>query len=75
MGEGNGMEGGTMIADDLLAFYKDVAPFLRRLRKPRFDDNETNDYVCGSTDCAAAIAALDRIESYAELVKFPKVTP
>ena len=50
-------------SDALLAFYEAVAPFLRRLREPRFDRDETNDYVCGSTDCKNALAALDDIEA------------
>ena len=51
---------------DLLAFYESVAPFLRRLREPRFDRYETNDYVCGSTECKNAIAALNHIEANAK---------
>ena len=55
--------GEAVRSDDLLAFYEAVAPFLRRLREPRFDREETNDYVCGSTDCKNALDALDVIEA------------
>ena len=34
-----------------------IAPFLDRLIKPRFDGNETNDYICDSTDCKKALEA------------------
>jgi len=60
------LRGGEAVrSDDLLAFYESVAPFLRRLREPRFDSEETNDYVCGSTDCKNALDALDAIEANA----------
>lgn len=49
--------------DKLMAFYKSASPFISRLRNPRFDTFETNDYVCGSTDCQKAISALDEIEA------------
>ena len=58
------LSGGEAVrSDDLLAFYEAVAPFLRRLREPRFDREETNDYVCGSTDCKNALDALAVIEA------------
>ena len=47
----------------LFAFYESVAPFLRRLRHPKFDAHDTNDYICESTDCKNAIAALTEIEA------------
>ena len=63
------VQAGAQVASTaLLAFYEDVAPFLRRLREPRFDSYETNDYVCGSTDCKNALAALDAIEANAGAV-------
>lgn len=59
---------GTLLkSTDLLAFYERVAPFLRRLKEPRFDEYETNDYVCGSSDCDNALKALDDIEACSNL--------
>ena len=43
---------------ELRAFRDAVTPFLSRLREPRYDKSETNDYICGSTDCQTAIDAL-----------------
>lgn len=60
---GTNDNGQAVQSGELLAFYEAVAPFLRRLREPRFDSHETNDYVCGSTDCQNAIAALSAIEA------------
>ena len=34
-----------------------VAPFLARLIEPRYDSDETNDYICNSTDCENALRA------------------
>ena len=66
------LSGGEAVrSDDLLAFYEDVAPFLRRLREPRFDHYETNNYVCGSTDCKNALAALDAVEANDERTRAP----
>ncbi len=48
--------------DKLQAFIDDVVPFLRRLREPRYDENETNDYICNSSDCSRALKALDEYE-------------
>ena len=42
---------------DLQAFVDNVAPFLRRLQEPRYDKNETNDYICNSSDCQRALKA------------------
>lgn len=69
------VNGGEAVrSDDLLAFHEAVAPFLRRLREPRFDRDETNDYVCGSTDCKNALAALDDIEANARDHQQPEET-
>ncbi len=48
--------------DKLQAFIDDVVPFLRRLREPRYDEYETNDYICNSSDCSRALKALDEYE-------------
>jgi hypothetical protein len=48
--------------DSLFRFYILTAPFLRRLIEPRFDSDETNDYICGSSDCKNAVSALKEIE-------------
>ena len=41
-----------------------ISPFLSRLQEPRYDKDETNDYVCGSTDCQIALKAMrDYIEA------------
>jgi hypothetical protein len=45
--------------EELEQFKKAVSPFLRRLKEPRYDENETNDYVCGSSECKKAVEALD----------------
>jgi len=39
-------------------FVNTVAPFLRRLQKPRYDEYETDEYVNGSTDCERALKAM-----------------
>ena len=48
----------TEAIEELIYFAEAVTPFLRRLREPRFDADETNDYVCGSSDCQRALEAL-----------------
>lgn len=47
--------------DSLRTYYESTAPFLRRLRRPRYDVDETDEYVNGSTECKRAIVALGEI--------------
>ena len=35
-----------------------IEPFLDRLTEPRYDENETNDYINGSSDCCLAPSPL-----------------
>ena len=56
----------AMIAE---ATIREIAPFLRRLINPRYDTDETNDYVNGSSDC---IRALEAIQVWDEVCKQDK---
>ena len=56
----------AMIAE---ATIREIAPFLRRLINPRYDTDETNDYVNGSSDC---IRALEAIQVWDEICKQDK---
>ena len=46
----------------LINFYESVKPLLTRLKFPRYDENETNDYILGSTDFDNAMRALEDIK-------------
>lgn len=48
----------TEAIEELIYFAEAVKPFLRRLRDSRFDTDETNDYVCGGSECQRALEAL-----------------
>ena len=39
-----------------------IAPFLERLIEPRYDEFETNNYICNSTDCKEALEAFQQRE-------------
>ncbi len=45
--------------EELEKFRDDVTPFLKRLKEPRYDEDETNDYICGSSDFKRAVAVWD----------------
>jgi len=49
--------------NDNTAILNRIAPFLRRLIEPRLDNNETNDYVNGSSECKEALEAIKEWDS------------
>jgi len=48
--------------DEWRELYEKVYPFIKRLQRPRYDENETNDYVCESSDAKVAISTLAAYE-------------
>lgn len=48
-------------APELASFYAGVAPLLNRLKQPRYDADETNEYILNSTDYSDAMIAFEHI--------------